>query len=30
MLDIVVFCVMDTKKLIINYLTIKLFSRISS
>lgn len=30
MFDIVVFCVMDTKKLIINYLTIKLFSRISS
>ena len=30
MMDIVVFCVMDTKKLIINYLTIKLFSRISS
>ena len=30
MLDIVVFCVMDTEKLIINYLTIKLFSRISS
>jgi len=30
MLDIVVFCIMDTKKLIINYLTIKLFSRISS
>ena len=30
MLNIVVFCVMDTKILIINYLTIKLFSRISS
>ena len=30
MLNIVVFCVMDTKKMIINYLAIKLFSRISS
>ena len=30
MLNIVVFYVMDTKKFIINYLTIKLFSRISS
>lgn len=30
MLDIVVFCVMDTKNLMINYLTIKLSSRISS
>lgn len=30
MLNIVVFYVMDTKKMIINYLTIKLFSRISS
>ena len=30
MLNIVVFCIMDIKKLMINYLTIKLFSRISS
>ena len=30
MLDIVVFYIMDMKKLMINYLTIKLFSRISS
>ena len=30
MLNIVVFCIMDMKKMIINYLTIKLFSRISS
>lgn len=30
MLNIVVFCIMDMKKLMINYLTIKLFSRISS
>lgn len=30
MLNIVVSCVMDMKKMMINYLTIKLFSRISS
>jgi hypothetical protein len=30
MLNIVVFYIMDMKKLMINYLTIKLFSRISS
>jgi hypothetical protein len=30
MLNIVVFCIMDMKKMMINYLTIKLFSRISS
>ena len=30
MLNIVVFNIMDMKKLMINYLTIKLFSRISS
>ena len=30
MLNIVVFYIMDMKKMIINYLTIKLFSRISS
>ena len=30
MLNIVVFCIMDIKKMMINYLTIKLFSRISS
>ena len=30
MLNIVVFCIMDMKKMVINYLTIKLFSRISS
>lgn len=30
MLNIVVFYIMDMKKLMTNYLTIKLFSRISS
>lgn len=30
MLNIVVFYIMDMKKMMINYLTIKLFSRISS
>ena len=30
MLNIVVFCIMDMEKMMINYLTIKLFSRISS
>ena len=30
MWNIVVFCIMDMKKMMINYLTIKLFSRISS
>ena len=30
MLNVVVFCIMDIKKWMIDYLTIKLFSRISS